>query len=402
MNDAIKERGLVLVCNVAGFVDRILRDDLGLGTRIPPGTSFTHLVDHEAEAKAQAFMEEMQLKHAAHDWEITVPLDAHLTPLHFSGARVDDGFLVVVASTRDDLHRINEELMRINNEQANALRMVAKDLALHARGNRALDDAAYEQLTRVNNELANLQRELAQKNAELQTLNETKNRFLGMAAHDLRSPLGVIMAYAQFLEAEATPVLNEEQREFVAAIHRTSEFMLNLVTDLLDVSTIESGRLELQRVSIDVAALVERNVTLNRTLAARKRIAVDFVPSAVGPVQAELDAGKIQQVLNNLLTNAVNYSHADTRVIVTLEASPESVTVSVRDQGQGIPAEELPKLFRPFGRTRVRGTAGEQSTGLGLAIARRIVEGHGGEIAVESQVGRGSEFRVVLPRFTSP
>lgn len=400
MNDAIRERGLVFVCNLAGFVERILRDDLGLGARIPPGTPLTGLVDHEVAAKAQAFLAEMQTRHAAHDWEITVPVNAHLTPLHFSGARVDDGFLVVVASTREDLHRINEELMRINNEQANALRMAAKDLALQARSNRALDDAAYEQLTRVNNELANLQREMAQKNVELQKLNETKNRFLGMAAHDLRSPLSVIMAYAQFLEAEATPVLNEEQREFVATIHQTSEFMLNLVNDLLDVSTIESGRLELKRALMDVAALVEHNVTLNRALAARKRIAVDFVPSAVGPVQAELDAGKIQQVLNNLLTNAVNYSHADTRVVVTLDVSPESVTICVRDQGQGIPVEELPKLFRPFGRTRVRGTAGEQSTGLGLAIARRIVEGHGGTITVESQVGRGSEFRVVLPRFT--
>jgi signal transduction histidine kinase len=86
-------------------------------------------------------------------------------------------------------------------------------------------------------------------------------------------------------------------------------------------------------------------------------------------------------------------------VVVTLEASRESVTVKVRDQGQGIPAEELPKLFRPFGRTRVRATAGEQSTGLGLAIARRIVEGHGGKLTVESQVGRGSEFQLVLPRF---
>jgi two-component system, OmpR family, sensor kinase len=399
MNDAMKERGLVLVCNAAGLVNRILRDDLGLGARIPPGTPFTRLVDNEATAKAQAFVEELQLNHAAHDWEITVPLDAQLTPLHFSGARVDEGFLVVVAGTRDDLHRINEELMRINNEQANALRSAAKDLALRARSNRALDDDAYEQLTRVNNELANLQREMAQKNAELQKLNETKNRFLGMAAHDLRSPLGVILTYAEFLEAEATPVLNEEQREFVATIRQTSEFMLNLVNDLLDVSTIESGRLELQRALIDVAALVERNVTLNRALAARKRIAVDFVPPAGGPVQAELDAGKIQQVLNNLLTNAVHYSHADTRVVVTLEASRESVTVKVRDQGQGIPAEELPKLFRPFGRTRVRATAGEQSTGLGLAIARRIVEGHGGKLTVESQVGRGSEFQLVLPRF---
>lgn len=398
MNDEIKRSGLVVVCNLAGRVDRILRDDFGLGARIPPGTPFTQVVDKEATAKAQAFVEELQASHTAYDWEIIVPVDARLTPLHFSGARVDSGFLVVVAGTRDDLFRLNEELMRINNEQANALRLAAKEIALRARGNRALDDAAYEQLTRVNNELANLQREMAQKNAELKKLNETKNRFLGMAAHDLRSPLGVVLTYAEFLEAEATSVLNDEQREFVATIRQTSEFMLNLVTDLLDVSTIESGRLELQRTLVDVSALVERNVALNRVLAARKRIAVDFVPPADGPVRVELDAGKMQQVLNNLLTNAVKYSHADTRVVVTLEASPESVTVKVRDQGQGIPPEELPKLFRPFGRTRVRATAGEHSTGLGLAIARRIVEGHGGKISVESQVGSGSEFRFVLPR----
>ncbi len=396
-----KERGLVLVCGATGLVDRILRDDLGLGARIPPGAPFTLLVDGEATAKARAFVEELQSRHAAHDWEITVPLNARLTPLHFSGARVDDGFLVVVAGTRDDLDRINEELMRINNEQANALRMAAKDLALQARLPRERDDAAYEQLTLVNNELANLQREMARKNAELQKLNETKNRFLGMAAHDLRNPLGVILTYAEFLETEATQVLNAEQREFVATIRETSEFMLGLVNDLLDVSTIESGRLELKRALVDLTALVDRNVTLNRTLAARKRIVIEFTPPADGPVLAEVDAGKIQQVLNNLLTNAVNYSHADTRVVVALDVAPESVTIRVRDQGQGIPKEDVPKLFRPFGRTRVRGTAGEQSTGLGLAIARRIVEGHGGTIAVESKVGSGSEFRFALPR-TAP
>jgi two-component system, OmpR family, sensor kinase len=110
-----------------------------------------------------------------------------------------------------------------------------------------------------------------------------------------------------------------------------------------------------------------------------------------------VDAGKIEQVLNNLLGNAVKYSHADKRVEVTLELRDGIMAVRVRDQGQGIRADDLPKLFKPFGRTRTRGTAGEHSTGLGLAIVRRIVEGHGGKISVSSEFGHGSTFEFTLP-----
>jgi signal transduction histidine kinase len=109
------------------------------------------------------------------------------------------------------------------------------------------------------------------------------------------------------------------------------------------------------------------------------------------------DSGKIEQVLNNLLGNAIKFSHPDTTIEVSVQAGANAVTVAVRDQGQGIPADELSRLFRNFGTTRVRGTAGEPSTGLGLAIARKIVEGHGGTVAVDSAVGQGSTFSFSLP-----
>lgn len=258
------------------------------------------------------------------------------------------------------------------------------------------DEALFEELSRVNNEFANLQREMAKKNADLAKLNELKNRILGVAAHELRSPLGVILSYAEFLEGHAAQTMDERQREFVTTIRQTSEFMLQMVTNLLDVAAIEAGTLTLDRQPTDLVALTRRNVRLNGVLSSRKGITIEFEAEGSVP-EVALDRGKIEQVLNNLISNAVKFSHPDRVIDVSITAADGVATVAVRDQGQGIPAADLSKLFRPFSRTSVRSTAGEQSTGLGLAIVRNIVEGHGGRIWVESEVGRGSTFSFTLP-----
>ncbi|MBC8115676.1 MAG: HAMP domain-containing histidine kinase, partial [Candidatus Saccharimonas sp.] len=342
------------------------------------------------------FLAELQTRQAAYDWEITVATDGTLLPLHFAGACLEVGFLIMAARSRNGLAQLNEEMMRINNEQTNVVRTTAKELSLAAGKRAERDDAVYEELTTLNNDMANLHRELAKKNAELQQLNEQKNRLLGMAAHDLRTPLGAILTYAEFLEDELQAALNVEQREFLATIKELSEFMLRLVSDLLDVSAIEAGQLNLDRQPADLVRLIQRNVTLNRVLAAKKEIAVEFDPPAAS-LEFTFDAGKIEQVLNNLMGNAVKFSHRGTRVRVRLEHTAEAVTVAVQDEGQGIPAASLSRLFKPFSTTSVRSTGGEQSTGLGLAIVRRIVEGHGGRIWVESEVGKGSTFSFTLP-----
>lgn len=251
-------------------------------------------------------------------------------------------------------------------------------------------------LSKVNNEMANLQREMAKRNQELVRLSAEKNRLLGMAAHDLRNPLGVISAYAEFLEVEAADVLDPEQREFVVAIREASAFMLGLVTDLLDISVIEAGQLKLRREPVDLAALVEHCVKMSRVLAAKKAISINFAACAALP-QLSLDALKIKQVLNNVLDNAVKFSDRGGFVEVRITATEAEVTVAVIDNGPGIPAAEMSKLFTPFGTAGARGTAGEKSTGLGLAIARRVVEGHGGRIWVESEEGSGSTFAFTLP-----
>lgn len=281
---------------------------------------------------------------------------------------------------------------------------------------RVHDEALYEDLSRVNNELANLQRELVRKNVELARLNEAKNQWLGMAAHDLRTPLGVIQNYAEFLLEEAGPRLSREHVRFLELIHRSSEFSHRLVGDLLDVSMIESGELRLDLQAVDLPALVRHSVALHGVLAAKKAIRIVFDEAAVEPaspplpaVQAvQADAAKLQQVLTNLIDNAVKFSHphGEVRVRLGRETHPASdhAVVTVSDRGPGIPADELGKLFKPFGRARVRSTAGEASTGLGLAIARRIVEGHGGQMTLASTLGVGSTFgfRLPLPAGTSP
>ncbi|MBC8039940.1 MAG: HAMP domain-containing histidine kinase [Opitutaceae bacterium] len=396
MKPNTEDKGIILICDGDGLVSQVVRDDLGLSACVPAGSPVGELVDTAARGKLDEFWTELRTREAAFDWEITVLIDGMFQPLHFAGARLPIGYLILAARSRNGLTQLNEELMRINNEQTNVARATAKELSLAMGRGVERDDSIYEELSRLNNDMANLQREMAKKNSELQKLNEQKNRFLGMAAHDLRNPLGVILNYSEFLEAEAWTVLNEEQREFVTTIKETSEFMLRMVTDLLDVAAIEAGQLQLDRRPVDLAGLILHNVTVNRVLSARKEIAVELEPVPVLP-PISLDAGKIEQVLNNLISNAVKFSHRGTIVRVRLTFADGMVTVAVQDQGQGIPAADLPKLFKPFSKTSVRSTAGEQSTGLGLAIVRRMIEGHGGRIWVESEQGKGSTFSFTLP-----
>jgi signal transduction histidine kinase len=219
---------------------------------------------------------------------------------------------------------------------------------------------------------------------------------LGMAAHDLRNPIGSNLFLAELLCEEVATVLTEEQLRYLYDIRSSSKFMLQLIDDLLDVSSIEAGRLHLKRRPSDLRKLLQRNVSFNSKLASQKYIHVDLQIEGKLP-KLSLDEGKIEQVLNNLISNAVKFSQPGTTVEVRAAAEAEGVLISVRDQGPGISEEEHAKLFQPFGITSVRATAGERSTGLGLAISRKIVEGHGGRIRVESQIGVGSVFLFTLP-----
>lgn len=251
----------------------------------------------------------------------------------------------------------------------------------------------------VNQDITELKRieQLLRVQADrLAAADRQKDQFLAMVAHDLRSPIGVILAHSEFLEDEAGRVLDEQHRQFITTIKATSHFLLGLIDNLLDVAQLEAGKLSLDLQPVDLAELVRHNVALNRLLADRKQIELRMTVDGP-PAIMMLDPAKIEQILNNLIGNAVKFSYPRTRIEIIMNQRPEGVGISVRDQGQGIPEDDLEKLFKPFGKTRVRGTGGERSMGLGLAIVQNIVKAHGGRIRVVSEVGCGTTVDVELP-----
>jgi signal transduction histidine kinase len=231
---------------------------------------------------------------------------------------------------------------------------------------------------------------------ELSKANAAKNRLLGMAAHDLRNPLASIRGLAEFLREGVVGQLTPDQLDIVENIHAASKQMLVLVNELLDVATIEAGELKLSLEMTDLAEIVNKAVFLANIEASAKHTKIAIVPHDRPPLH-RLDPNKIRQVVDNLLSNAVKFSPPGSTISIEVEAVSGAIVLSVRDQGAGIPEAEHDKLFKDFSRTSVQPTGGEKSTGLGLAICRKIVEAHHGTITAENLPGRGCVFCVTLP-----
>jgi signal transduction histidine kinase len=262
---------------------------------------------------------------------------------------------------------------------------------------------AKEVLARIKSHLQNqlLVAEQQRLVDQLSRANAAKNRFLGMAAHDLRNPLASIRGLADFLREGVVGPLSPDQLELVTTIHDASQSMLDLVNDLLDVATIESGELKLSLVDHDLRELVGKSVMLTNIEAVKKNTRV-ILETNLERLVVPIDPAKMKQVIDNLLSNAVKYSPPGSTVtmVVAEDADQHHAVFSVRDQGPGIPADERDKLFKDFGRLSVKPTGGEKSTGLGLAICRKIVEAHHGTIEAHNLPDRGCEFRVNLPKTT--
>ena len=235
---------------------------------------------------------------------------------------------------------------------------------------------------------------------QLRKANSAKNRFLGMAAHDLRNPLASIRGIAEFLREGAVGPLSPEQLDLIETIHGASQSMLDMVNELLDVATIEAGELKLSLEIHNLGDLIAKSVTMISREALKKKTHVIFQPPNE-PVSLTLDGTKMRQVIDNLLSNAVKYSPPGSTIqaFVRSNHSDSTCSFSVRDQGPGIPDDERDKLFKDFSRLSSKPTGGEKSTGLGLAICRKIVEAHHGIIVAENLPERGCEFRVTLPAF---
>jgi signal transduction histidine kinase len=357
-------------------------------------------LDSESREKGRAFLEVVKEKGAAFDWELNLAVGGRVRSIRFSASASADRIFIAGSATRSGVIQVYEQFIHVAGIPAGE--SAAKGWPGAAAPSQQFDADAelYNELARLNNELITAQREVVKRNIELERLNEVKNQFIGVAAHDLRNPLQVIEGYSQMLLDQHFGELTPAQHKFISVIRKNSDFMLNLITDLLYISKIEAGKLQLELKETDLLDLLERNVELNRLMAERKQIDILFHRREDLPALF-IDAPKIEQVLNNLISNGIKFSHPGTTVEIMASRGEKEVVVSVRDEGQGIPASDIDRLFIPFENLSVKSTGGEQSTGLGLAIVKRIVEGHGGRIWVESESGVGSTFSFSLP-FTQP
>jgi signal transduction histidine kinase len=230
---------------------------------------------------------------------------------------------------------------------------------------------------------------------QLVEMNHLKNKFLGTAAHDLRNPLISIRGLSEIILTEATGPLTQEQKEYTNIINTVSSGMLKLVGELLDISVIESGRLELQRQPGALHRLVSERIRVHTVIAEEKRIVMEEDLAELPDCSFDLD--KIGRVIDNLLSNAIKFSPPGSRVSVLLRQEENMARVSVGDEGPGIPMEDRSRIFGEFQKSAALPTGGEKSTGLGLAIAKKIVEAHGGDLMVESREPSGSLFCFTLP-----
>jgi signal transduction histidine kinase len=238
--------------------------------------------------------------------------------------------------------------------------------------------------------------ELAQKNEELTHLDQLKSDFMATMSHELRTPLTSVIGYSDMLLSGVTGELNERQTNFVSSILKNGESLLNLINDVLDLTKIEAGRLELNLEAVDLRSALLGVLPVVKPRAADKRIKVStYLPTDVPPVIA--DPAKFNQVLLNLLTNAIKYTHENGNVSVEARSQDGFIEIWVTDTGIGIGQEDIDRIFQRFTQVDSSASRSQGGTGLGLAITKELVELHGGRIRVQSKLGKGSSFIFTMP-----
>ncbi|OGU75855.1 MAG: hypothetical protein A3G43_09425 [Ignavibacteria bacterium RIFCSPLOWO2_12_FULL_56_21] len=238
-------------------------------------------------------------------------------------------------------------------------------------------------------------RDLQHQNAVASEANEFKTQLLDLAAHDLKSPLISIRGFAQILRDD--PRTSPEARTSLETIRHLSQSMLTLINDLLDSSAIEQGKIQLVVKRVDLTSVVSAVIDLHRVTAKRKLQTIVFDPAPPGACLINADVGRMQTIVENLVTNAIKFSGHGTTIHVAVVSRNGQARVTVADEGPGLTAEDRHRLFGRFQKLSARPTGGEGSTGLGLSIVKQLVELHAGRVDVQSAPGAGSTFILEFP-----
>jgi PAS domain S-box-containing protein len=238
-------------------------------------------------------------------------------------------------------------------------------------------------------------RELELSHREAERANQLKTEFLGNMSHELRSPLHTVIGFAELLAEEKEGALNEKQKRFVGHIKTDSLHLLDLINDLLDLSKIEAGRLELRYEVFPIDAVIAEALSSVLPRATAKSLEIETDISIPMPVCA--DRLRVKQILHNLLTNAIKFTPDGGRVRVGVAPCGHFAGISVWDTGIGIPEDQQQAIFDKFYQVRAGIQGGHEGTGLGLAITKRLVEQHGGSISLKSEPGNGTCLTFTIP-----
>lgn len=254
-----------------------------------------------------------------------------------------------------------------------------------------------EHIRSLNQSLATANDELMERNREVERALRLKSEFLAGVSHELRTPLNAIVGFAELLAESGADQFSEKQKRFLSHVQQGAHRLLTLINDVLDLAKIEAGRLPLRCQNFSLTAALAEVLTATRTMAAVKNISVDN--QVIMDIELFGDPARCKEILYNLLTNAIKFTPEGGKVRIEANLAPDGVTLSIKDNGIGIPLSEHAAIFDTFHQASETTKGVREGTGLGLAITKRLIEMHGGSIWLESEPGKGSCFTFRLPLF---
>jgi signal transduction histidine kinase len=387
---------IVLLSRTNGTLIEVLYDELGVSSRIGPGTDFTELVIPSSRRKAARFLRTVQGSHSALDWELSVKLQHAVPSFFFSGCLTDDGMVIV--GTKDAISDvpISADLVAAAGESAGGLKQAFTEFGARRDAMVAKERSLNFRLSQLEQAMAHSQAEHGEAGLARRATGSKQIRVLEMAAHDLQNPISGVLAATQFLIEDAADRLDPRQVSLLHSIGSSSRTMLRVLDDMLEIPTIDAALPHMDFQPTDLRTLVEQSVSMVRPVAEQRRVQVELTAGdGIPPLSA--DPVRMSQVLQDLLAAAVKWSRPGGRVALTVTARWNHAVITIANDGPDSSAEAVKYLLGPHDLRRLKGGLAEARAALTLGRVKRIIEAHRGTTQAESSQDQGFALTLTLP-----